>query len=114
LNSRVLLIRTVDEVPRSAALAIPAIATEEADTHALVDVPAVYVFAQSVDPSDCLVARDFRIFDREWRSVDRGCVGMTDTARLYADADVASGGLSEQLLREFEATRAHYLYSAIS
>jgi hypothetical protein len=93
LNPRVLLIEAVDEIPRSAALAVPAIATEEADTHPLADLPAVYVFSQSVDPSDCLVAGDSRIFDREWRSVDRSCVGMTHTARLYADADVASGGL---------------------
>jgi hypothetical protein len=80
----------------------------------LADVPAVYVFSQSVDPSDCLVAGDSRIFDREWRSVDRGCVGMTDTARLDADSDVASRGLSQRLIREFESTWAHDLYSAIS
>ena len=52
MNARESLVTTVHEIPISTELAITARASEEADTHALANRPALDTGAKSIDPPD--------------------------------------------------------------
>ena len=57
MNARESLVTTVHEIPISTELAITARASEEADTHALANRPALDTGAKSIDPPDRFIAR---------------------------------------------------------
>src|SRR5215831_5366777 len=106
MNAREFLVTTVHEIPISTELAITARASEEADTHALANRPALDTGAKSIDPPDRFVPGDARPIDRKQTFHSSG-IGMANPARLDANPNLIGTGIQKRLpyFREFSRFR---------
>jgi hypothetical protein len=97
MNAREFLVTTVHEIPISTELAITARASEEADTHALANRPALDTGAKSIDPPDRFMPGDARPIDRKQTFHGSG-IGMANPARLDANPNLTWTRLSDPAL----------------
>jgi|SRR6516225_2111956 hypothetical protein len=97
MNARESLVTTVHEITISTKLAITARASEEADTHALANCPALDTGAKSLDPPDCFMTGDARPIDRKQTFHSSG-IGMANPARLDANPNLTRTRLSDSAL----------------
>src|SRR5262245_27275220 len=97
MHSRVFLITAVYEISISTELAIAARTSEEADTHALANCPALDTGAKSIDPPDCFMPRDTRPLDRK-RTFHSSGVGMANPACLDPNPNLTWTGLGDPAL----------------
>jgi hypothetical protein len=97
MNAREFLVTTVHEITISTELAIAARASEEADTHALANRPALDTEAKSIDPPDRFMPGDARPIDRKQTFHSSG-IGMANPARLDANPNLTWARLSDPAL----------------
>src|SRR5499425_3229280 len=112
MNAREFLVTTVHEIAISTEFAITARASEEADTHALTNRPALDARAKGIDPPDHLVPRDARPAD--WKEgFHRAGIRVADTARLDANAHLTGARIDQRFHYGFEFSRFGYLDCSI-
>src|SRR5262247_3753959 len=112
MNARVFLVTTVHEIAISTEFAITARASEEADTDALTNRPALHARAKGVDPPDHFVPRDARPAD--WKGgFHRAGIRVADTARLNANPHLTGAGIDQRFQNGFEFSRFRYLDCSI-
>ena len=92
MNARESLVTTVHEIPISTELAITARASEEADTHALANRPALDTGAKSIDPPDRFMPGNARPIDRKQTFHSSG-IGMANPARFDANPNLIGIGI---------------------
>jgi hypothetical protein len=112
MDARDFLIPAVHEVAVAAGTTVPAAAAEKAYADALADLPAFHTGADHINAPHRLMTRNARQFDRK-KPFDSEGIGMTDPARLNANADMAGVRVPQWLLCQFEFARADHMYSAI-
>src|SRR5215467_4319712 len=106
MNAREFLVTTVHEIPISTELAIAARASEEADTHALANRPALDTRAKSIDPPDGFMPGDARPLN--WKQTFHSSgIGMANPACLDEDPNLIGTGIQKWLpyFREFPRFR---------
>src|SRR6516165_600664 len=108
MNAREFLVTTVHEIAISTEFAITARASEEADTDALTNRPALDARAKGIDPSDHFVPRDARPVDRE-RAFHRAGIRVADTRRLDANTHLTGAGVDQRFHYGGEFSRFRYL-----
>src|SRR5262250_1285882 len=112
MNARVFLVTTVHEIAISTEFAITARASEEADTDALTNRPALDARAKGIDSPDHFVPRDARPAD--WKGgFHRAGIRVADSARLDANADLTGARIDQRFHYGFEFSRFRYLDSSI-
>src|SRR5262245_37154938 len=112
MNAREFLVTTVHEIAISTEFAMPARASEEADTDALTNRPALDARAKGIDPPDHFVTRDARPAD--WKGgFYRAGIRVADTARLDANTHLTGAGIDERFHYGFEFSRFRYLDCSI-
>ena len=97
MNARKFLVATVHEIAISTEFAITARASEEADTHALTNRPALDTGAQGVDPPDYFMSWHARPADRK-NAFHRARIRVADPAGRDANAYLIGTGLKKRLL----------------
>src|SRR5215472_3077765 len=108
MNARVFLVATVHEIAISTEFAISARASEEADTDALSNRPALHARAKGIDPPDHFVPRDARPVDWK-RGFHRAGIRVADTARLDANAHLTGARIDQRFHYDCEFSRFRYL-----
>src|SRR5215831_14095763 len=112
MNARVFLVTTVHEIAISTEFAITARASEEADTDALTNRPALDARAKGIDPPDHFVPRDARPAD--WKGgFHRAGIRVADTARLDANTHLTGARIDQRFHYGFEFSRFRYLDCSI-
>src|SRR5262249_14982068 len=112
MNARVFLVTTVHEVAISTEFAITARASEEADTDALPNRPALDARAKGIDPPDHFVPRDARPAD--WKGgVHRAGIRVAYTARVDSHAHLNRAGIDQRFHRGFDFSWFRYLDCSI-
>src|SRR5262250_2926244 len=112
MNARVFLVATVHEIAISTEFAITARASEEADTDALTNRPALDARTKGIDPPDHFVPRDARPVD--WKGgFHRAGIRVADTARLDANTHVTGARIDQRLPNGFEFPRFRHLDRSI-
>src|SRR5262249_28740587 len=107
INARVSLVTAVHEIAISAEFAITARASEEADTHALTNRPALDAKPKGIDPPDHFVPRDARPVN--WKGgFHRAGIRVADTARLNADAYLTGARIDQRFHYGCEFPRFRY------
>jgi hypothetical protein len=106
------LIFAVHEVSTPAPFAVSATATEEPDAYPVPDAPALYVFAERVDPTDGFMAGHPRPVDWEHTVYGSG-IGMAYAAGLDAYPYLAWPGIANRLPHELEPSRGHGMHRLI-
>src|SRR5262245_25084942 len=112
MNAREFLVTTVHEIAISTEFAITARASEEADTDALTNRPALDARAKGVDPPDHFVPRDARPADRKG-GFNRAGIRVADTARLDANTHLTGARIDQRFHYGFEFSRFRYLDCSI-
>src|SRR5262249_33543978 len=108
MNAREFLVKTIYEIAISTEFAITARASEEADTDALTNRPALDARAKGIDPPDHLVPRDARPAD--WKGAFyRAGIRVADTGRLDANAHLAPARIDQRFHYGCEFSRFRYL-----
>src|SRR5215471_2394064 len=108
MNARKFLVTTIHEIAISAEFAITARASEEADTDALTNRPALDTRAEGIDPPDHFVPRDARPDD--WKGAfHRAGIRVADTGRLDANAHLTGARIDQRFDYGFEFSRFRYL-----
>jgi hypothetical protein len=108
MNAREFLVTTVHEIAISTEFAITARASEEADTDALTNRPALDTRTKSINPPYHFVPRDARPDD--WKGAfHRACIRVADSGRLDANAHLTRAGIDQWLHYDFEFSRFRYL-----
>src|SRR5215469_4071686 len=97
MNAREFLVTTVHEIAISTEFTITARTSEEADTDALANRPALDTGAKSIDPTDRFMPGDARPIDRK-QTFHRSGIGMANPARLDANPNLAWTGLNDPAL----------------
>src|SRR5262249_2073253 len=102
MNPREFLVTTVHEIAISTEFAITASASEEADTHALTNRPALNTGAQGIDPPDHLMPGHARPANRK-KAFHRARIRVADPESRKANAYLIGTGIKKRLLylREF-------------
>src|SRR5215467_8314358 len=112
MNARVFQVTTVHEIAISTEFAITASASEEADTDALTNRPALDARAKGIDPPDHFVPRDARPAD--WKGgFHRPGIRVADTARLDANTHLTVARIDQRFHYDFEFSRFRYLDCSI-
>src|SRR5215469_6595884 len=106
MNAREFLVTTVHEIAISTEFAITARTSEEADTDALTNRPALDTGAKGIDPPDHFMAWDTRPIDRE-QAFDRAGIRVANSTRLDANAYLIGSGIQKwpPYFREFSRSR---------
>src|SRR6516162_190620 len=108
MNARELLVTTVHEIPIATELAITARTSEEADTNALANRPALDTGAKSVDPPDHFMPGDARPIDRK-QTFNGSGIGMANPARLDANAHLTGARIDQRFHYGCKFSRFRYL-----
>src|SRR5262244_4484350 len=112
MNAREFLVTTVHEIAIATELAITARTSEEADTDALTNRPALDTRAKGIDPPDHFVPRDARPAD--WKGgFHRAGIRVADAARLDANAHLTGARIDQRFHYGFEFSRFRYLDCSI-
>src|SRR5262245_17975912 len=108
MNAREFLVTTVHEIAISTEFAMTARASEEADTDALTNRPALYARAQGIDPPDNFVPGDARPAD--WKGgFHRAGIRVADTARFHANTHLTGARVDKRFHYSCEFSRFRYL-----
>src|SRR5262249_26885771 len=97
MNASKFLVTAVHEIAISTELAITTRTSEEADTHALANRPALDTGAKSIDPPDHFMPGHARPIDRKQTFYGSG-VGMANPARLDANPNLTLTRLTDPAL----------------
>src|SRR5499427_8491135 len=108
MDAREFLVTTVHEIAISTEFAITASASEEADTDALTDRPALDARAKGIDPPDHFVPRDARPADGKG-AFHRAGIRVADSGRLDANAHLAGPRIDQRFHYGCEFSRFRYL-----
>src|SRR5215467_5812467 len=107
MNAGESLVTTIHEIAISTELAITARASEEADTDALTNRPALDARAKGIDSTDHFVPRDAR--PAHWKGTfHRAGIRVADTGRLDANAHLTRARLDQWFHYGFEFSRFRY------
>src|SRR5215469_5051758 len=108
MNARVFLVTAIHKIAISTEFAITARASEEADTDALTNRPALHARAEGIDPPDYFVPRDARPDD--WKGAfHRPGIRVADPGRLDANAHLTRTRIDQRFHYRFEFSRFRYL-----
>src|SRR5215470_9444218 len=108
MNAREFLVTAIHQIASSTEFAMTARASEEADTDALTNRPALHARAKGVDPPDHFVPRDARPDD--WKGAfHRAGIRVADTGRLDANAHLTRARIDQWLHYGFEFSRFRHL-----
>src|SRR5215469_7778093 len=112
MNAREFLVTAIHQIAISTEFAITARASEEADTDALTNRPALHARAKGVDPPDHFVPRDARPAD--WKGAfHRAGIRVADTGRLDANAHLTRARRDQRFHYGCEFSRFRYLDCSI-
>src|SRR6516225_258048 len=112
MNARKFLVTTVHEIAISTEFAITARASEEADTHALTNRPALDTGAQGIDPPDHFMPWHARPANRK-EAFHRARIRMAYSAGFDTDSNLSRSRLGNRFLNDFQLPRFCYLYRFI-
>src|SRR5215470_1176631 len=108
MNAREFLVTAIHQIASSTEFAMTARASEEADTDALTNLPALHARAERVNPPHHFVPRDARPDD--WKGAfHRAGIRVADTGRLDANAHMTRPRLDQRFHYGFEFSRFRYL-----
>jgi hypothetical protein len=112
LYPRKFLVAAIDEIASPALLAMSATSSQKSHTDSLPYGPTLHTRAKHVDYADRLVSghawpRDLK------NALDCARVGMADTARLDAYANMAGSRIDERFPRQFEFPGANSLNGTV-
>src|SRR5215472_8444141 len=108
MNARVFLVTAIHKIAISTEFAITARASEEADTDALTNRPALDARAKGIDPPNYFVPRDARPDD--WKGTfHRAGIRVADSGRLDANAHLTRARIDQRFHYRFEFSRFRYL-----
>src|SRR5215469_2065713 len=112
MNAREFLVTTVHEIAISTEFAITARPSEEANTHALTNRPALDTGAKGIDSPDRFMAWHARPAKRK-EAFHRARIRMANAAGLDTDSNLSRSWLGNRFLNDFQFPRFCHLYRFI-